>query len=430
MKQLEWHGLYKNGWKGEIVAEAYSHPAKFSRGLIRQIYAHLLEQGYLKEGDTVVDPFGGVALGALEAMVNGCNWVGVELEQKFVDLGSQNIALWNKRYAGKLRKWGAACLLKGDSRELIAVLGRNGIDCAVSSPPFVESLSSGKLSDEMKTEMASRGHKPSKSGESATYGADPRNLGNLKVGNVDSVISSPPYSSDTVHGRPSGRDSEFFAGRTIGEHGLENYGTTPGQLGAMKPGALDGAVSSPPFMHSDIRGVDKTIAKERFNGDYRYSTETPTDQKIGGDRNSKEAREARKHRAESVANLGNIVVEGANEMINVDTFWTDARTIVEQTYAALKPGGCAAWVVKSFVRNKQIVDFPGQWRQLCEAVGFETLEEIHAMLVEEKGTQIDTENKHHVKTVERKSFFRRLAESKGSPRIDFETVWVMRKVCP
>lgn len=38
-----------------------------------------------------------------------------------------------------------------------------------------------------------------------------------------------------------------------------------------------------------------------------------------------------------------------------------------------------------------------------------------------------TNESEHVQRTERKSFFRRLAEKKGSPRIDHETVLVMRK---
>ena len=84
-------------------------------------------------------------------------------------------------------------------------------------------------------------------------------------------------------------------------------------------------------------------------------------------------------------------------------------------------------MTKRFVRKGEIVDFPGQWRELCESVGFVTLHEHRAMLVEDRGTQIDLFGNHHTKTVERKSFFRRLAENKGSPRIDWETVHCMVK---
>ncbi len=62
----EWRGCYREGWQGEIVPEAFSHPAKFSRSLIRRIYEHVIEQGWIAPGQAMMDPFGGVALGALD----------------------------------------------------------------------------------------------------------------------------------------------------------------------------------------------------------------------------------------------------------------------------------------------------------------------------------------------------------------------------
>ncbi len=110
-----------------------------------------------------------------------------------------------------------------------------------------------------------------------------------------------------------------------------------------------------------------------------------------------------------------------------ETFWDAALTIVQQIYQVLKPGGRAIWVVKAYVKNKEYIDFPGQWQQLCEAVGFETEHYHRAWVIEEKGAQYDIFGELHEKTVERKSFFRRLAEKKGSPRIDYEVVLCMRK---
>src|SRR5574341_2154025 len=143
MIHLDWHGLYREGWKGQIVPDAFSHPAKYSRGLIREIYAFLLREGMLCDGNTVLDPFGGVALGGLDAMLSGCHWFGVELEQKFVDLGEANIALWNKKYADKMPKWGSAQIIRGDSRWLLEVI--QSADCAIASPPFAEAQSGGGI---------------------------------------------------------------------------------------------------------------------------------------------------------------------------------------------------------------------------------------------------------------------------------------------
>ncbi|HUW08353.1 MAG TPA: hypothetical protein VM537_01430 [Anaerolineae bacterium] len=85
-------------------------------------------------------------------------------------------------------------------------------------------------------------------------------------------------------------------------------------------------------------------------------------------------------------------------------------------------------MVKRFVRNKEIVDFPDQWRRMCEAAGFETVEWIRAWVVEEHGGQMDLWGENHTRKVERKSFFRRLYESKYPHNaIDYEDVIIMRR---
>jgi len=109
-----------------------------------------------------------------------------------------------------------------------------------------------------------------------------------------------------------------------------------------------------------------------------------------------------------------------------ETFWTAARQVVEQTYHVLTPGAHAIWVCKDFVRDKARVPFSHQWAQLCEACGFEWLHEHRAWVVEDYGTQLGFfEDQPIIK--ERKSFFRRLAEKNGSPRIDWESVLCFRR---
>lgn len=324
----DWHGLYSEGWKGEITPEAFAHPAKYSRALIRHIYLHMLEEGWLRTGNRVIDPFGGVALGARDAMALGLDWLGVELEPRFVELGNQNIVLWEHRLRGVAQR-GTARLVQGDSREL------------------------------------------------AAFSQQPATIS----------VSSPPYSEARI-GQESGQEQ-------CGHN--DQYGATPGQLGAMRAGDWQAAVSSPPF--EKVQGFqDKTFSDQW--GPKQSRTTEPSGY------------------GSTAGNIGNATG---------DTFWTAARQIVEQVYQVLEPGGHAAWVVKGYVKNKQLVDFPGQWQALCEAAGFTTLHIHRAWLVEERGMQFDLEGNGHSKQVERKSFFRRLAEQKGSPRIDFETVICMEK---
>ena len=108
-----------------------------------------------------------------------------------------------------------------------------------------------------------------------------------------------------------------------------------------------------------------------------------------------------------------------------DSYWQAMRLVYAQCLEALKPGGIMAVVVKRYVKNKKIVELSDQTMQLLIHVGFEPVERVKAMLVKETTSaglfgEIKT-------TKARKSFFRRLAESKGSPPIDWEDVLFVRK---
>ena len=183
------------------------------------------------------------------------------------------------------------------------------------------------------------------------------------------------------------------------------YGDTAGQLAKMEKSVVDAVIASPPFQNS---GTDAD--KEAHNRQV-ITSGMPTHRinaKIG-----------KTDYADSVK--GNIGAQMSDA-----TFWSAASDIVAESYAILKPGGRAAWVVKAFVRKGQIVDFPGNWRRLCEHVGFQTELEVHALLIKST-TETDLFGEEVTETKARKSFFRRLAEAKGAPPIDFEVVLIMVK---
>jgi len=501
--ERDWHGLYSDSWRGEIVDEAFAHPAKFARGLIRQIYKHALEQGWMKPGDTILDPFGGVALSGLDASRFGLNWLGVELEEKFVDLGNQNIALWEfrgrgQKYNDNLPTPGKAILLQGDSRHLYSVL-LSEAGAVVGSPPYSsKTVHSGTtINEDAWADGRRRKMGPS---QYEDYSNNPSNLGNLPPGDFDGVVGSPPYTESLASDDPDKRgglfkdpkrrkdktltaeygESEGQIGKmpegdfdaAIGsppyteslgcgrvdpagrrklarEMGISNaehispidtesmeqreYGASPGQLGTMPPGEPPaGIVSSPPWMYSHA-GHETGDYFEQVGGvghqGLDYCKESPKESTIGGDRTSPKAKGKRQARARAVKNLSHIVVTGnQGNLVNVDTFWSAARQIMAQTYSVLRPGAVAIWVLKAFVRDKQIVDFPSQWAALGEACGFETIEWIRAWLIENRGTQYDLFGGMETKTIARKSFFRRLYESKYPKNsIDFEIVLVQRK---
>lgn len=420
-----WTGCYPSRWKGLIVEGAFAHPAKFSNKLILKIYDHILAEGWVRPGDTIVDPFGGVGLGALDAMRLGLNWRGCELEDRFVKLGNENIRFWNNKF-GSMPKWsGDAVLLQGDSRLLSQVLCQ--AHTAVSSPPFSDvvlhnggpvhqrggelhssytaTVSSPPFSDVLsrdRTESVDRRELADKLGISNTEHISPiemEKIGKRNQQTYGGLDTSPPYAETRIT-----ETGDYM--QSMGRSHEERYGPATAQLGTMKSTkkGFQASVTSPPFQATT-------------GGVHQMATEGPLAEKGLYER----------HAAGNM-NAGYGDTEGNMGSASNDDFWMSARVIVEQVFVVLEPGAHAVWVVKDYVKNKERVPFCAQWQQMCEAVGFVTLHEHHALLVRHKGiSTTDMDGKVISHEVSSKSFFRRLAEKKGSPKIDYEVVLCMVK---
>jgi hypothetical protein len=368
--QDTWVGCYDDSWKGLIVPDAFAHPAKYSRALIQRLYQHAAAEGWVWPGATVLDPFGGPAGGGLDAALAGYRWVGVELEPRFCALGH-----------------GFGC--GGDIDRHLACANTHE-----HGPHHV----TGNL------ELWQRryGHLPHWIAPTLLQG-DARQLQAILQGQMDCAMSSPPYAESKVRGGdtiamvPIG--VRWQHGDRIADDGTEHgYGADPANLGNLPPGSFELAISSPLYGAD----VDRTRPHENKASDG-----------AGGFRN---------FYSYDPANVGN--PQGAH---GLDTFWSAAREIVAQLFAVLRPGGTAIWVVKSYVRDGQLVDFPHRWQALCDACGFVTLHEHHALLTTHHGTQMDLLGADVEHKTKRISFFRRLHEAKGGPVIDYETVLCMRK---
>lgn len=133
---VSWQGCYDETWKGILTPRAFKHPAKMARGLIRRIFATLLDRGWLARGGIVVDPFGGVGTTGVEAAWRGCRFAGAEIEPEFHALSLDNFKArepWHLATGRPLPE-----MVLGDSRRLCALLGTDGrgADAVVGSPPF------------------------------------------------------------------------------------------------------------------------------------------------------------------------------------------------------------------------------------------------------------------------------------------------------
>lgn len=296
MKTREWFGLYTGNWNGDIHPTAVSHPAKFSRKLIFKIYEHAIEQGYVKPGDLVGDPFGGVALGARPAIELGLNWIGVELEQHFVDLG-QGCDCTGYTAADWPRMQGRGRVFRYlDTRHLCPECVE-ALDATPPRPNFTLTrrqqarkrrmreigrekgvvpththpmpLPGSKWYEQIRPKQLSlfgggREEKPIPSrsphrfhgnverwmdemwavGRAVLVQGDSRNFAGIVRGVLDAAVGSPPYATDTIS-RDQRPERPTEANRY--------YGESFGQLGGMVEGDLDASISSPPFGVQETR---------------------------------------------------------------------------------------------------------------------------------------------------------------------------------
>ena len=279
---------------------------------------------------TVVDPFAGVALGALDAMWHGLNWVGCELEPKFCALAEKNIEFWQRRYGSK-EGFGEALIFQADSRNLASVIA--GADLVCSSPPFVASGAEGDGRKRLLTNAWNADKKNSKhpgwrpncgegyqkKSHADSYGSSPGQLGSMKEGDFDCVVGSPPYAGSNQNYADGLKhiDAEKSVHRRDmeGHYAEANYGSSPGQLASLPEGRFEAEViiSSPPYegsMTTEHEG-DET-ARVHFPG---------------------------WHGGKASYELAYGKSKGQVGAMQQNTFWSAAREILIQCHTILKPGG-------------------------------------------------------------------------------------------
>ena len=192
----KWHNCYEDGWAGIITSESFSHPAKMAYGLTRRIFKHALAEGWIKAGDIVVDPFGGIGSTGIIGAHFGLQVVCMELESEFYRMANSydcpgitkkewvrwfgrwrkspdicpnchvDAQNWYEKHSGiipfrephhyignfELHKksieafahFGKSLypvIIQGDSRKLSEIIGK--CDCLVGSPPFAEAHTGG-----------------------------------------------------------------------------------------------------------------------------------------------------------------------------------------------------------------------------------------------------------------------------------------------
>ena len=264
---------YPGRWKGEIVA----HPAKANMRMLEWII-----KTFTNEGDTILDPMSGTGSTGVIAIRNGRNAICAEYEERYIEAFVRP-ALEEAMAVGSFETIGIGTTIQCDSRKLTEHLSE-AIDTVMFSPPYTNIHTQKKFAggDEEKDRWARYWveHYPErfKTFEEArthidkiwlrdrNYGDDPKNIGNLPEGSVDSVITSPPYSNvirthaqDVWAGsirrleEKGGMDTDFYKAAvrapssTMRAAMREGYGEGEDNISNFPHGKIDAVITSPPY---------------------------------------------------------------------------------------------------------------------------------------------------------------------------------------
>ncbi len=249
----DWYNLHSKSWGKELVAGMH-HPAKAKIKLAERIYRHAIEENWVKEGDLCLDPFAGVGCFSLHAILNGLNWVGVELEENFVESAEKNIVAWQAKYKG-MPHLGTAVVLRGDSRRLKEVLKEwkeRNCKLVCSSPPY-----SGTPIAAYDGSMGEMWRETGKTPRQRTggklineqYGGDTEGqLGNMPIGTAEMICSSPPFLDQFPCQADNYEGFEHVGTVKRGAIGGKYADDTKGNLSSMPVGNL--IIASPPYIDS------------------------------------------------------------------------------------------------------------------------------------------------------------------------------------
>jgi len=421
-------GIYR-----EFLSHAVAHPAKMNTRMLE-----FLVKTWTKPGDTVLDPMAGSGSTGVVAALHGRNAILVELEAKFyewIEKARENVEKYST-FASK----GRIVSIHGDARCLSELL--NGVDVAITSPPYtnaaVDDLNVwkyrkggmfaeeklnviitsppysstefyyGEKSPEFWKKLAEKTRRKawlnpdSKTRRTIDEKEKPlsqENIGNLPFGNVDTVITSPPYLKSAESGSGVNRQREgdvkigcSTVGRTV---------THPEAIDNTKEyGSIDTVITSPPYEASISDGGEGPLSggNEKKYGRWKKGTAKLNSYTQHGEPCKAGGTSLAYKRKDNIGNL------------RKETYLEAMSQVYAEMYKVLKPNGLAIIVVKPFQRNLKVVDLPYDTYLLMKRAGF-VLEKLYKLRLRQL------------------SFWRVLAYKKHPdvPRIMHEYVIVARK---
>lgn len=364
-------------WEPFFTEESTTHPAKMNLNLLRWIL-----ETYTEPREVVLDPMAGTGSTIILAALMGRHGVAVEYEPRFCDMIRANIKLTERQ--ATLAPKGRMICIQGDARELSKLLKES--DTIITSPPYSGS------------ETETGGIKGKRGGDSKlrvkkNYSeVSEENIGRLPHGDIDAVITSPPYEG-LVPAQDEGWLEEHWDDESKSpKHKTMRFGKSMRGY----PKKVDTVVTSPPYSEGTGYGggpASEKLTREKrtyLTGSKAYSkpldivvTSPPYEGSVDakGDpvRRAERMKEAGldpKTIVGGKARCGEIDWRYSDDSGNIgnlksETYLQAMLQVYSECWEVLKPnGGKLIVVIKNFIRDKQVVRLDLDTVKLCEAAGF------------------------------------------------------------
>ena len=394
---------YRKEWFSGV---SFSHPAKMSLPL--QLW--IIER-YTEASDVILDPMAGSGT-ILIACSLGRNVIVLDLEQKFVDMMRGNWEKIQQRGPQLGYTMGWAIIRQGDARNLEGLLA----DKVIFSPPYAKTEATQRLPDT----AASKGGQTKYTPQSLNT-----NIGNLSYGNIDAVITSPPYEG--IEARDRSKENWWDEEREKRYSG--------GSIKIAKGYQVNSIITSPPYENVIAEGDAGPLAHASYDPDFKDKRQGYTSRvdavitsppygdaysiREGGQVDHKYVEKAKerlikqgKRKLADSLRVEDYNVRNPDNIGNLkrNSYLSAMFLVYRQCFKVLKPGGLMILVVKPFIRNQQIIPLQEHTKALCKRAGFSFVEEHHRMLLSQ-------------------SFWRTLYAHRfpNAPKIDKEYILVFKR---
>jgi DNA modification methylase len=242
-----------------FLEHAVAHPAKANTELLE-----FLILKFTKPGDVILDPMAGSGSTGVVAALHGRNAIQVELEKRFFNWMEK--ARENVEKHPTLTAKGWIRNICGDARRLSELLTQ--VDIAITSPPYGESYLGGGDSEKRRERLIKAGYNPKD-----FLGGRARNTVLKHYDEVDTIITSPPYS-ESLSAKSGGMRGMKNAPKdsTVGIDGNPQlYSQNEQNIGNLPLGNVDAVITSPPYLKSAESGAGVNRQRE---GDVRIGCST------------------------------------------------------------------------------------------------------------------------------------------------------------